>query len=148
CFNLFGPRQKDTGYGGVIAIFINRVLQGKPPIIYGDGTQTRDYMYIDDAIQAYDIVLKSSSNPGRNGINFGSGREISVKEIANLIIKQKHMEMKPIQIEPRPVEVQRLFADISKSKELLGFKPTVDFEKGLSILIDWYENYKSELWLY
>lgn len=148
CFNLFGPRQNDTGYGGVIAIFIKRVLQGKPPIVYGDGTQTRDYMYIDDAVQAYDIMLNSNSNHGKNGINFGSGTEISVNEIANLITRYMYKEIKPIHIEPRPVEVQRLFADISKSKEQLQFKPTIEFEKGLSILIDWYENYKSELWLY
>jgi UDP-glucose 4-epimerase len=57
CFNFFGPRQKDSGYGGVIAIFINRVLQNKPPIIYGDGSQTRDYMYVEDAVNAYDKVL-------------------------------------------------------------------------------------------
>lgn len=148
CFNLFGPRQNDTGYGGVIAVFIKRVLQGKPPTVYGDGTQTRDYMYIEDAVQAYDRMLNSDSNYGKDGINFGSGREISVNEIANLIIRQLSTEIKPIHIEPRPVEVQRLFADISKSKEQLGFKPNVEFERGLSILIDWYENYKSELWLY
>ena len=56
CFNFFGPRQKDTGYGGVIAIFINRVLQNKPPIIYGNGKQSRDYMYVKDAVDAYDTV--------------------------------------------------------------------------------------------
>ncbi|MGB5090386.1 MAG: GDP-mannose 4,6-dehydratase, partial [Nitrososphaeraceae archaeon] len=78
CFNFFGPRQKDTGYGGVIAIFINRVLQNKPPIIYGDGRQTRDYMFVKDAVSAYDMVLRSKGNPGRNGINFGSGKEISI----------------------------------------------------------------------
>ena len=148
CFNLFGPRQKDTGYGGVIGIFINRVLQGKPPIIYGDGLQTRDYMYIDDAVQAYDKMLNSTSNYGKNGINFGSGTEISISKIASLILNQLSKEMNPIHIEPRPVEVQRLFADISKSRDLLGFKPNIEFENGLSRLIDWYDNYKSELWLY
>jgi UDP-glucose 4-epimerase len=148
CFNLFGPRQKDTGYGGVIAIFINRVLQGKPPIIYGDGTQTRDYMFITDAVEAYDAVLKSDGSPCREGVNFGSGREISINDIANLVIKDIGVEIKPIHIEPRPVEVQRLFAEISKSKELLSFKTKVEFEQGLSLLIDWYENFKSELWLY
>ena len=75
CFNFFGPRQKDSGYGGVIAIFINRVLQNKPPIIYGDGNQTRDYMYVDDAVTAYDKVLRSNDNPGKYGINFGMGRK-------------------------------------------------------------------------
>jgi UDP-glucose 4-epimerase len=147
-FNLYGPRQKDTGYGGVIAIFINRILQNKPPIIYGSGEQTRDYMFIEDAVNAYDLVLKSKGNPGREGINFGSGTEISVNKIANLIIKHTNKELKAIHVESRPVEVQRLFANISKAKELLGFKPQFDFERGLSLLLDWYNNYKSELWVY
>jgi UDP-glucose 4-epimerase len=149
CFNFFGPRQKDTGYGGVIAIFINRALQNKPPIIYGDGEQTRDYMFVEDAVNAYDKVLMAKGNPGRNGINFGSGTEISVNKIADLVIKHAlNKELKSIYVEPRPVEVQRLFADISKANELLGFKPQIDFERGLSLLIDWYKNYKSELWMY
>lgn len=149
CFNLFGPRQKDTGYGGVIAIFINRVLQNKPPIIYGDGKQTRDYMFVADAVNAYDKVLMANNNPGRNGINFGSGSEIAINQIAELVIKHAASnEMKAIYAEPRPVEVQRLFADISMAKKTLGFVPQVEFEKGLSLLVDWYNNYKSELWIY
>jgi len=56
--------------------------------------------------------------------------------------------LRPIHVEPRPVEVQRLIADISKAKKLLQFKPKIQFEKGLALLIDWYRNYKSELWLY
>lgn len=149
CFNLYGPRQKDTGYGGVIAIFINRVLQSKPPIIYGDGRQTRDYMYVIDAVDAYDKILNANNNPGRNGINFGSGTEISVNRIAELVVKHAAInELKSVHVEPRPVEVQRLFADISMAQKLVGFKPMFDFERGLSLLVDWYNNYKSELWIY
>ncbi|WP_148686660.1 GDP-mannose 4,6-dehydratase [Candidatus Nitrosocosmicus hydrocola] len=150
CFNFFGPRQKDSGYGGVIAIFINRVLQNKPPIIYGDGNQTRDYMYVDDAINAYDKVLHSKDNPGKYGINFGTGTEKSVNEIAELTIKYAGAgeNLKAIHVDPRPTEVQRLFADISKAKELLDFSPKIQFEQGISLLMDWYRNYKSELWLY
>ena len=148
CFNLFGPRQKDTGYGGVIAIFINRVLQNKPPIIYGSGEQTRDYMYVEDAINAYDKVLTANDNPGRNGINFGSGTEVSVNRIADLVIKYAGINKEPIHAEPRPVEVERLLADISKANKRLGFKPEVDFESGLAKLINWYKNYRSELWMY
>ena len=150
CFNLYGPRQKDSGYGGVIAIFINRVLQNKPPIIYGDGNQTRDYMYISDAVDAYDRVFKSSDNPGKYGINFGTGTENSVNEIAELVIKysgnEKNLNM--IHVDARPTEVQRLFADISKAKSSLNFAPKIEFEQGISLLMDWYKKYKSELWLY
>jgi UDP-glucose 4-epimerase len=150
CFNFFGPRQKDTGYGGVIAIFINRVLQNKPPIIYGDGSQTRDYMYVQDAVAAYDKILTAKGNPGRNGINFGSGTEISVNDIADSIIRNAAPDgsLKPIHVEARPVEVQRLYADISQANKLLGFAPQVSFETGVKMLVDWYKNYKSELWMY
>src|SRR5918992_4845610 len=144
CFNLFGPRQKDTGYGGVIAIFINRVLQDKPPIIYGDGEQTRDYMFVEDAINAYDMVLKAKNNVGRAGLNFGTGTEVTVNKIAELVIKHAGMNegLRPIHVDARPVEVQRLYADISKASKLLGFKPQVELEQGIASLIDWYKNYK------
>ena len=67
-----------------------------------------------------------------------------------MVIKQgaRDNNLRPIHVEPRPVEVQRLIADISKAKKLLQFKPKIQFEKGLELLIDWYRNYKSELWLY
>lgn len=150
CFNFFGPRQKDSGYGGVIAIFINRILQNKPPIIYGDGNQTRDYMYVDDAVNGYDLVLKSTNNPGKYGINFGTGTEKSVNQIAELILKYSgnQKNLSAIHVDARPTEVQRLFADISKAHKSLDFVPKIEFEKGISLLIDWYRNHKSELWTY
>lgn len=150
CFNFFGPRQKDSGYGGVIAIFINRVMQNKPPIIYGDGNQTRDYMYVTDAVTAYDKVLKSTENPGKLGINFGTGTEKTVNEIAELILKHSGNEknLSTIHVDARPTEVQRLFADITKAQKSLNFVPEINFEQGISLLMDWYRNYKSELWLY
>ncbi len=126
------------------------MLQNKPPIIYGDGNQTRDYMYVDDAINAYDKVLRSSDNPGKYGINFGTGTEKSVNEIAELILKYSGNEknLNTIHVDARPTEVQRLFADISKAKNSLNFVPAIEFERGISLLMDWYKNYKSELWLY
>jgi UDP-glucose 4-epimerase len=149
-FNSFGPRQRDTGYGGVIAIFIKRVLQNKPPIIYGDGNQTRDYMFVDDAVGAYDRVLLSEGNPGKEGINFGSGKETSVNNIAEAVIKYaaENKELKAVHVDPRPIEVRRLVADISKASKLLRFKPQIDFERGIALLVDWYKRYQSELWTY
>jgi UDP-glucose 4-epimerase len=147
-FNSFGPRQKDTGYGGVIAIFIKRVLQNKPPIIYGDGNQTRDYMFVDDAINAYDKVLMSEGNPAKEGINFGTGKEVSVNKIAEEIIKHasENKELNAVHVDPRPIEVRRLVADISRANKLLGFKPQIDFETGIVLLVDWYKRHQSELW--
>jgi UDP-glucose 4-epimerase len=145
-FNLFGPRQKDSGYGGAISLFTKRVLSNMPPIIYGNGEQTRDYTYIDDIVDAYDLIL--NNKPIREPINFGTGKEIKIIDLANKIIELcgKTGNIKPVHVEPRPGEVKRLVADISKAKEFLGWKPKHTIEEGLKKFIDWYKNYKFEEW--
>lgn len=144
-FNIFGPRQRDVGYGGVISIFTRRVLSNIPPIIYGDGRQTRDYTYIDDAINAYDLVLKHEC-PIKEPINFGTGKEISIADIANMIIKlcNKNEIINPVYVEPRIGEVKRLIADATNAKKLLSWEPKYCFEDGLSDFIQWYKNYGLE----
>lgn len=146
-FNTFGPRQKDSGYGGAISIFVKRALSGMPPIIYGDGSQTRDYTYIEDIVSAFDSIL-NHHEPIREPINFGTGREVSIVDLANKIVNLcgKQGEIKPVHVEPRPGEVQRLLANTSKAKDLLGWEPKYTLEDGLEKFIDWYRNYKSEEW--
>jgi UDP-glucose 4-epimerase len=146
-FNAFGPKQKDSGYGGVISIFVKRVLGGMPPIIYGDGTQTRDYNYIKDVVSAYDSVMKydgSLSEP----INFGTGHEIRILDLANKIIKLcgKEGEITPVHVEARPGEVQRLIANSTKAKNTLGWYSKYTFDDGLAEFINWYRSYKFEEW--
>jgi UDP-glucose 4-epimerase len=146
-FNAFGPKQKDSGYGGVISLFVKRVLAGAPPIIYGDGHQTRDYSYIKDVVSAYDSVL-NYNKPLTEPINFGSGREIRIIDLANEIIKLcgKEGQIEPVHVEPRPGEVQRLLAKTSKAEEILGWRPKYRFEDGLMEFIDWYRSYRFEEW--
>ena len=145
-FNIYGPRQKDSGYGGAISLFTKRVLSNLPPIIYGDGEQTRDYTYVEDIVAAYDLIL-NYDKPLTNPINFGTGNEIKIIDLANLIIKLSNKEgiIKPVHIEPRPGEVQRLIADISKAREI-GWEPRYSIEDGLQKFIEWYKNYKFEEW--
>lgn len=145
-FNIYGPRQKDSGYGGAISLFTKRVLSNLPPIIYGDGQQTRDYTYVEDIVTAYDTILnytKTLEEP----INFGTGAEIRVIDLANLIIKLSNKEesITPVHIEQRPGEVKRLIADISKARSI-GWEPKYSIEEGLKKFIDWYKNYKFEEW--
>lgn len=146
-FNLYGPRQKDSGYGGAISIFTKRVLNNMPPIIFGDGEQTRDYTYISDIVEAYDLILH---HKGRidSPINFGTGNEVRIIDLAKLIIKLcgKEREIRPVHVEPRPGEVHRLIADISNAKNLLGWTPKYAIQEGLSKYLDWYTNYKCEEW--
>lgn len=141
-FNIFGSRQKDVGYGGVISIFTRRVLSNVSPTIYGDGLQTRDYTYIDDAIRAYDLVLKYDK-PVTEPVNFGTGKEISILDLANMIIDlcDKKGKITPVHVEPRIEEVRQLIADATKAKKLFGWKPTYDFREGLKRFIEWYKNY-------
>ena len=144
-FNIFGSRQRDVGYGGVISIFTRRVLNDVPPIIYGDGLQTRDYTYIEDATRAYDLVL-NHKEPMIEPINFGSGRELTILDLANMTINLcgKKGNIKPIHVEPRIGEVKRLIADATRAKELLGWEPEYDFKKGLKAFVEWYRSYGFE----
>ncbi len=144
-FNIFGPRQRDVGYGGVISIFTRRILSNMSPIIYGDGLQTRDYTYIDDAVRAYDLAL-NYNEPVTEPINFGSGREVSILDLANMVIEfcGKKGSMKPTHVEPRIGEVNRLIADATKAQKLLGWESKYNFEEGLKEFVQWYRNYGLE----
>ena len=144
-FNIFGPRQRDLGYGGVISIFTRRVLSNIPPIIYGDGMQTRDYTYIKDAVRAYDLVL-NHNEPITEPINFGTGNEVSIIDLANKIVDLcgKKGNIKPVHVEPRIGEVKRLIADATKAKNMLGWEPKYSLEEGLKDFIQWYKNYGFE----
>jgi UDP-glucose 4-epimerase len=144
-FNIFGPRQRDFGYGGVISIFTRRILNNTPPIIYGDGTQTRDYTYIKDAVNAYDLTLNHDCAI-REPLNFGTGTEVSINEIANKIISifGKNGILAPTHIESRIGEVERLIADFSEAKKVLGWEPSVSFDQGLNEFAKWYQAYGCE----
>ena len=144
-FNIFGPRQRDIGYGGVISIFTRRVLSNMSPIIYGDGLQTRDYTYIDDAITAYDLVL-NHDEPIAEPINFGSGSEVSILALANTIIDLcgRKGDIKPAHVEPRIGEVKRLIADATKVKSLLEWEPKCSLNEGLRAFVQWYRDYGFE----
>lgn len=146
-FNTFGPRQKDTGYGGAISIFAKRVLSGRPPIIYGDGTQSRDYLYVEDAINAYEMILESNK-PIREPVNFGTGKDVTIISVAEKIIELfgAKNKIKPVFVAPRPGEVKRLVASNKRAKELLGWQPKYSFSEGLRKFVEWYKNYRFEEW--
>jgi len=137
-FNTFGPRQRDKGYAAVIPKFITRSLSGKPPVIYGDGKQTRDYSYVTDIAGALHSMLDKGEEIRGLTINVGSGKEVAILEIARKVSKMTGIDVEPVFAGERPGEVRRLVADISQAKKLLGYSPKVDFDSGLSELIAWY----------
>lgn len=136
-FNVFGPRQRDVGYGAVISLFTRRVLNDVPPIIYGEGKQTREYIYVSDIVQAYDAVLWHKE-PIDEPVNFGTGKDVSIRELAELIVKAAGKGLTPVHVEPRMSEVDRLCADASKAKTLLDWEPQVSLEDGLRDFVEWY----------
>lgn len=134
-FNTYGPYQKTTGEGGVVAIFSKRMLEGKSLQIYGDGTQTRDLMYVEDCA---DFVIKGGESKEVNGdiINAGTGRAVSINELANMISRGKvGIEHVP-HIHPQS-EIARLLCDNSKAKRMLNWQPRVSLEEGIKRTIDW-----------
>tara|TARA_R100001530_G_scaffold13251_3_gene12267 strand:+ start:3696 stop:4622 length:927 start_codon:yes stop_codon:yes gene_type:complete len=136
-FNIFGEWQNDTSYGSVISKFTRAALLDDPLYIFGDGKQERDYMYVDDAIAAYDLCAKLETYG--DPINVGTGSTIKIKELAEIIIKLTKSNSQIIHTKSRPGEVQRLCANIEKAKSL-GFMSKTDFEKDLAQYVIWYKN--------
>lgn len=133
-FNIYGPRQT----AGVAAIFIDKVLKGESPTIQGDGSQSRDYIYIDDIVSAYDCMLKSN-HPGT--VNFGTGTDTTVKNLAESIINMCKKDIKPEYRDAPPNTTMSLVADISKAKKL-GWEPKYSLEDGIKKFINWYKEVK------
>jgi nucleoside-diphosphate-sugar epimerase len=137
-FNVFGPRQDPTSpYSGVISVFATALLENRPPKIYGDGEQTRDFTYIANVV---DGVLRACEAPGASGeiINVATGGRISLNDLFKEMRKIVGATVDPIHAEPRQGDVRDSQADIRKAKEILGYEPTVSFEEGLKRTIEWY----------
>ena len=140
-FNAYGPRCHHEGDSGeVIPKFMLRCLAGKPMMIFGDGTQTRDFTFVADTAAGILAAGLSDSSVGET-INLGSGKEIQVRDLANTVaqvVGRPHADI--THVEPRPGDVLRLLADSSKAKTLFGFQPSVALHDGLARLRDWYQS--------
>jgi UDP-glucose 4-epimerase len=117
-------------------------------LIYGNGEQSRDYTYIDDIVNAYTLIFNSPDKLLGRAVNFGSGGDITINNLANMIIKLCGMSGKfeLVHVAARPGEVSQLFADISLANRMLGYKPEYSLERGLAELIEWYRQGKFEVW--
>ncbi|MGH9386369.1 MAG: SDR family oxidoreductase [Vicinamibacterales bacterium] len=139
-FNVFGPRQ-DPGsqYSGVISLFITALLAGRPPVIHGDGMQTRDFTYVSNVV---DGVLRAAETSGVAGETFNiatSGR-VSLNELLETLKRLMHSAIEPTFGERRSGDVRDSQADISKAERLLGYRPTVKLEEGLRRTVEWFQN--------
>ncbi|MDH7510228.1 MAG: SDR family oxidoreductase [Methanolinea sp.] len=129
-FNVYGARQDPASdYAAVIPRFIANIRNGKPPVIFGDGTQTRDFVYVKDVARANILAMES----GAEGVyNIGSGKETSINELATILMRILGFRSKPVYAEERPGEVRHSVADISRARTLLGWEPAFSLEAGLS----------------
>jgi UDP-glucose 4-epimerase len=132
--NVYGPRQDPSGESGVIPIFCSRVLAGKRPVIYGDGTQTRDYVYVKDVVAAF----LAAADQGRPGIwNIGTGVEVTVLDLARLIGEAAGRDLDPDFASPRPGELQRSALAAERARRDLGWRPAVSLADGVRTVYGW-----------
>jgi len=132
--NVYGPRQDPLGEAGVVAIFTGKILKGEKPVIYGDGAQTRDYIYVEDVVEANVLALN-----GKEGVyNIGTGKETSINELIEIFSKVLGREIKLEYAPPRKGEIRRISLDGEKAKKELSFVPKYSLEEGLKKTIEWY----------
>jgi UDP-glucose 4-epimerase len=143
-FNAYGPRQTNSQYGGVVARFIKAALRGEPLEIYGDGSQKRCFTYIDDTVAGTMAALRKEANG--LAFNIGSNRPITIRELAQLIIKLSKSDSTLLSKSyfeaygPGYEDMPDRQPDLSRSEAILGYKPSVTLEEGLSQTIEWYRN--------
>lgn len=140
-FNNYGPRQNDKNYAGVIPLTIKRILKGESPIIYGDGTQTRDFIFVEDTVKAIIDVYLSKATRGKT-INIASGQEVSIKKLINLIMELMDSELKVKFKPPRQGDVMRHKASIMLAKKLINFKTNMNLDTGLRKTIEYFKKNK------
>lgn len=141
-FNVFGRRQDPDGmYAAVIPKFIKQLLHGEVPTINGDGRQSRDFTYIDNVIEANLRACHASGEAAGQVFNIGAGGRLYLIDIYNHLCKALGKEVEPNYGPARKGDVRDSNADISKARELLGYDPEYDFEKGIALAIDWYKEY-------
>jgi dTDP-glucose 4,6-dehydratase len=132
-FNIFGERQKSGAFGALIPILVRRAIAGQVLTVFGDGSATRDYLHVGDAVHAYRLVLETPDLKGR-AINFASGRNTSVRDIAEYIAAKFSTSV--VNLPARPGEVTRFPASIALARSI-GFSPKVGIWEGIDRYIEW-----------
>jgi UDP-glucose 4-epimerase len=139
-FNIFGPRQRaDSPYSGVIAIFAAALSEGRTPIIFGDGGQTRDFTYVSDVVQA---LMLAAEKPGVSGqvFNVGTGRGTSLLDLLGAMNRLLGTSIAARHQPARTGDIRHSRADISRIRQALGYEPAVSFEEGLARTLAWYRS--------
>lgn len=139
-FNNYGPRQNEGSYAGIIPLTLKRIFNNESPVIYGDGKQTRDFIYVTETADAFVRVYESENTRGKT-INLASGKEISINKVIDLLLKFSNSKLTVKSCPERIGDVRKHLGDISLARDLIGFQPTVSFEDGIKETVEWYLNY-------
>jgi len=138
-FNVFGPRQNpNSQYAAVIPRFIQAVLNGQRPVVYGDGEQSRDFTYIDDLVEGIYRACQVDDAAGQV-FNVACGRQVSLNQLLDLLRELTGQEIPAEYTDPRPGDVRHSIADIEKARRILGFSPQFSMAEGLMRTFQWYE---------
>ncbi len=140
--NVYGPRQDPNGEAGVVSIFIGRMLKGKTPFIFGDGTQLRDYLYVDDIVEAMMISLRKGDN---RIYNLGSVKGSSVNELFKKLRKIIGFKKGPNYSAPRLGEVNRIYLSAERAKKELSWQPEIELENGLAKTVSFFKSHPEYL---
>lgn len=133
--NVYGPRQNPFGEAGVVAIFIGKMLAGESPVIYGDGEQTRDFVYVDDVVEAY---LSALDKGEEDFINIGTAEETSVNRLYRMLAEILGFEGEPRYAPPREGELEHIALAVGLAEKVLGWRPRTPLHEGLSRTVEWY----------
>lgn len=138
-FNVFGPRQDPTSqYAAVIPKFITALLNNDPPLIYGDGEQTRDFTYVENVAEANILAAITPQIAGRV-FNIATSQKITVNGLFQKLREIIGVQIEPVYTQPRKGDVRHSFADIEEAKRELNYKPTIGFEEGLERTVKWFK---------
>lgn len=139
-FNVFGPRQDPAGeYSAVIPIFVTKMLAGERPTVFGDGMQSRDFVYIDDVVRANLLAADAPAASGRV-VNVATGRHTTLLDLIAAVNAALGTSVEPVFAPPREGDVRESLADITLARTLLGYEPQVPFAEGLRRSIDYYRS--------
>jgi UDP-glucose 4-epimerase len=146
-FNTYGPREHMEGvYGEVIPRFTLRVMNDLPPVVFGDGLQTRDFTEVSDIVRGIILAAECDDLIGKT-VNIAAGKEVSINRVAQIIIDLlgRSGQLEPQHIDPRPGDVRRHFADISQARDILGFQAEIDITEGIRHYLDWVKSQDLDL---
>jgi UDP-glucose 4-epimerase len=141
-FNAYGPGQVAGDYSGVISVFIDQALSGDEITVHGEGDQTRDFVYIDDIVQAN--LRAATTDAVGKAYNIGTGESVTIRELAELIQDITDTESDIVHTDGRSGDIQHSEATISRAQDYLAYEPTVSLREGLEQTVDWYRTQQTE----